>query len=416
MGCRAALFLVGLAACGARTGLEVPHDAADGGGGAGAADGGSGGGAGPHLCEELLPTTPAHVRLPYSGASVRSAALVAPTGVPGKACVISDLENDDGSFGYAHACFAAWSDWPGSLGTASVTNGVRGGISAAEGQSFGFAALVGDLGEEGVRYGLDNAPDVPMYLSFTGQMPGHRAVFFARGAAHYAAGLAAQVGEVERLTLARFSAFGATPVGEIACARGPIAARAVVDPTEVVVATSSGREFGRCGDAGDIDVPTRVQVIAATSAGGQELRYESVHPFPVTSVALLRGEAGGSTVVWDAGGRVSLVRLGPGGPLAPAVAVAQGSRGKVAAARHGDDALVAYVRSGAGGDQTIEVVSIDPKGELRALGSLDTDAAPWLDGLDVLVEPERGEVIVAYVGLVGSNVRAFARRLDCRAK
>jgi hypothetical protein len=401
-------------ACGARTGLEVVKE--ERGEGGESPDGGGGaGGEPPILCEDdLVATTPAHVRLPHGDAAVRTLEIVHPPSAPGLACVVSDVANEDGSWDVAHGCFEAWSAWPGSLGTAFLTPGSDGGIAATEG-AVGYGIVVGSRSGASLSAAFEVPPNdnAVSWNQFAMPTTGHRAAFLARspGGSHFA-GLAAITDDAERLEVVRL---GQTtePLGEIACARGPIAADAVASVDVLVIATGNGLEFDRCGQAIDLEPPSRLQVLALAPGGGTELRYEALHDAPIVDVRATAGDAGAVWVAWESGGAVSLVSVAPSGPVAAPVLVAKGSRGAIALATRQGEPIVASVHKVAGEEPEISVMRVTAAGDVELLGRFDTAGARWLRDLDLLVDPKTGHVIVAYVGQIGSNERAFARRLEC---
>jgi hypothetical protein len=383
-------------------------EAPDGGGGAG--------GEPPILCEDdLVPTTPAHVRLPHGDATVVSLEILRPPSAPSLACVVSDVKNDDGSWDVAHGCFEAWTAWPGSLGTASLTFGSDGGIAATEGGT-GFAVLIGSSSGSPLNAAYEVAPfdNSVSWSPFAMEEGDHRAVFVTRSpTGSYFAGLAQVSDDAERLQIARIGPQITEPLGEVSCARGPIAAEAVASDNELVIATANGLEFDRCGDGGDLAPPSRLQVLALAPSGGTELRYEAIHETPVIDVRTVASENGAVWVAWESAGAVSLLEVGPGGPLSAPTLVAAGSRGAIALATRNGEPLVATVHMTMGKDPEISVLRVTEPGELELLGRFDTGGARWLRDLDLLVDPYTGHVIVAYVGQIGSNERAFARRLEC---
>ncbi len=403
------------AACGARTGLEVVKE--ERGEGGESPDGGGGaGGEPPILCEdELVPTTPAHIRLPHGGAAVRSLEIVRPPSAAGFACIVSDVANDDGTWDVAHGCFEAWGAWPGSLGTAFLTAGSDGGVAATEGAA-GYGMVVGSRSGASPSAAFEVPPNDNSVSWNQLVMPstGHRAAFLARspGGEHFA-GLAEITEKTERLGVFRVGPQSTEPLGEIACAEGPIAAEAVASHDELVIATANGLEFDRCDQAADLEPPSRLQVLALAPGGGTELRYEALHDAPVVDVRAMAGDAGATWIAWESGGAVSLVSVGPSGPEAAPVLVAEGSRGAIALAERHGEPIVATVHKAMGQEPEISVLRVTAEGDVELLGRFDTLGARWLRDLDLVVEPSTGHVIVAYVGQIGSNERAFARRLEC---
>ena len=406
------LLLGGTIACGARTGLEIP-DQAEGGGGAELGGGGAGGEA-PTPCE-ITATQSAHLRLPFAGSVARTLGIVRATSAPQTACVATDVLNEDGTWSIAHGCFPAWGPWPGSLGMATLEDGLDGGLAVAEGRLYGFALLQGALGAAGARAALDVMPSSSSMSWSEVSGGGNRAVFLAPGpgGTHFA-GLASVDGTSERLSVTRASAEAPVSLGEIGCAQGPISAGGVAVAQDLVVGMASGREFDRCGDGGAPESPTRLQVLSLSPNGGTDLRYESIHDTPVTDVRVVSDGEDGVWTAWDAGGSVSLVPVGPGGPRTAAQVVAHGSRGSIALAKRGDSLLVAYVPAVKNKAPEVYVMEVAPGAEPRLFGKLDTIGSTWLRDLDLLVDPATGSVIVAYVGLMGPNERAFAKRFDCK--
>ncbi len=411
------LLLGGGIACGARTGLEVPRDAEGGGGEGGTGGTGGTGGEEVRLCEELLPTQSAHVRLPVSNADVATLEMVRPVAAPSVACIAMDIGNEDGSWDLGHGCFDAWGPWPGSLGMALLQEGQQGGVAAAEGMNAGFTALLGNVDAGPARAVFDVSMFSAGSLSNVWLEAGpNRAVFLARSDdGPYFGGIARQLGTTERLAVQRIGADGHVSLGEIACAGGPIAAEGVDMPNELVVATTSARAFDGCNDVGVIGLPTRLQVLGLGRGGGTDLRFESLHDYPITDTRIVRGDGDDVWVGWDSGGSISVVHVGPEGALAPATQVTAGSHGTMAIARRSGELLVAYVP--ATKDNTapdVRVLRVGSDSEPVLLGEFDTEGSTWLRDLELLVDPVSGSVIVAYVGLMGPNERAFARRLECR--
>jgi hypothetical protein len=154
--------------------------------------------------------------------------------------------------------------------------------------------------------------------------------------------------------------------------------------------------------------------VALARGGGSTLLFEVDHDVPVIDVNAVAGEAEDVWVAWESGGAVSLASVGPGGAEAPPIRVAEGSRGAVALARRGDAPVLAYVETPPNGEPVIRVVEARGPDGIRVLGELDTMGATWLRDLEMVVDPATGDLIVAYVGRIGSNERAFARRLACR--
>jgi hypothetical protein len=406
------LLLGGGIACGARTGLEVP-DRGEGGGGSDLGGGGAGG-------EEQTPceitaTQSAHLRLPFGGSIARSLGIVKATSAPQTACVATDIVNEDGTWSVAHGCFDAWGPWPGSLGMAILEDGLDGGLAVAEGRIYGFALLQGAHGEAGARAALDVMPNASSMSWAEVSGGGNRAVFLTPGpgGTHFA-GLSTLAGNSERLDVLRISAEAPVPLGEIACAQGPISASGVAVAQDLVVGMSSGREFDRCSDKGEPEAPTRLQVLSISPNGGTDLRFESVHDNPVTDVRVVSDGEDGVWAAWDAGGSVSLVPVGPGGPRAAAQVVTQGSRGSIALAKRGDSLLVAFVPAMKNKNPEVHVLEVVPGEAPRLFGKLDTVGSTWLRDLELLVDPVSGSVIVGYIGLMGPNERAFAKRFDCK--
>lgn len=411
------VVLAGGIACGARTGLPVPdEDQARGGGGAAAAGGGgAGGGVDPVTCEDLVPSLPAHVRLPNGAATVISVEMVRPPGAQGLACIVSDVANDDGTWDVAHGCFEAWGAWPGSLGMAFLTDGADGGVAATEGRQGGYAILVGSHAGAMPRVSLDVPPTQSevTWKSLSMQALGHRATLLARAPdGAFFGGLARPNGEAERLEVFQIDPPSPVSLGEIACATGPLSAAAVAIKDKVVIATSTGEEGEGCATTATPGPPNGLRVIALDRAGGREMLYEAWYADPVVDVAAVEVEDD----IWlarDGGGAASMIRLGADGLVAQPVTIGKQTRGAVALARRGDSVAAAFVARDSGGETFIGVVELDPDGAVKELGRLATQDAPWLRDLELVADPSSGSLIVAYVGRIGANERAFAWRLGC---
>lgn len=408
------LILGGGLACGARTGLEVPYDRAQGGG---APDGGGGsGGADVVRCDELTATPAAHVRLPNNSATVLSVEIVRPPSAPGLVCVVSDVVNDDGSWTVAHGCFEAWGIWPGSLGTAFLAQGSDGGVAATEGRAFGYAILLGNLHTPDLLAALDVAPNesaVP-WTSVAMQAPGFRPAFMSRAPdGAFFGGLSHVEQDAERLDVVQVEGPGVLHLGEIACAHGALSADAISRNDDIVVVTSTGHAIGACPVDDSLAPPNRLHVVSLGRGGGTELLFETEHAAPVVDARAVAGDADRIWVGWESGGAVMLASIGPKGAEAPPITVAEGSAGAIALARRDHTPVMAYAELRPDGEPIIRVVEVHGAGDIRLLGELDTDGATWLRDLEMVVDPSTGSIVVAYVGRIGTSERAFARRLSC---
>lgn len=410
------LVLGGTVACGARTGLPVPDDDGSEGGETSSSKGGAGaGGAEPIICDDLVPSTPAHVRLPNGAATVLSVEMVRPPSAPGLACIVSDVANDDGTWDVAHGCFEAWASWPGSLGMAFLSDGTEGGVAATEGRKAGYAILLGSGSGATPRATFDVPPTQSEvgWMSLPMQATGHRATFVARAPdGAFFGGLARRQADVERLEVIQIDPQSPLFMGEIACASGPIAAAAVATTDDIVIVSSTGEALTDCPTALAPGPPSGLQVLALGRAGGAEVWYDAWYTSPVLDVAAITHE-GSVWVARDSGGAASVIALGPGGAAAAPITIGKQTRGAVALAPRGHSVAAAFVQDGPGGAASIGVVEIDAEGDVHELGQLDTTDAPWVRDLEIIVEPGTGSLIVSYVGLIGTNERAFAWRLGC---
>jgi hypothetical protein len=416
----AAASLIASSACGARTELEPWHRRAPSDGGSGGSGGGAEGGAGGEAsCDDRV-TNPAHVRLHKGGSVVLDVDLVSPRQVPELACIVSEVDEPTVGPAIASACFEAWSTWPGSLGMAELMPGNTGGLAAAQGVDLAMSLLAGDLDTQSPP-GPRVAFDVSLYATSIPWTPldpfsRHRAAFLTRTSeGKLVGGLAGVAQGAEQLRIALMAPNEIETVGPIACALGAVSADVVALGERVVVATSSGGPISRCGEEGFLPAH-RLQVIGLNGGGGIELLFEAVHQVPLGNVRIARADEEQVWVAWHAAGAISVALVGPAGPTIATRLVTERSVGPVAIAMRGEEAVVGSLEpKGPGMPPDVVVHAVDFSGDVRELGRFGTADAPWIADLDLLVAPDGTSVLAAYVGMVGTSARAFARRLDCPA-
>lgn len=437
----AAVGLVFLAACGARSSLR-DLGATTGGGNGSTTTGSGGSGGGPSLfCSTLVAREP-RVELPVrTGATAARDPLLQLVfkGVV-VALVRSEMSNAKGKLPGVIDAFRLepWSAWPpitppavrvsDSVADASFVSSVEymapgtfdvsfKRFSAIEANGCGFSELYGVLPEatlsgdalvSSTTTGQAPCGDVPLSVATTGD----GTPFFASDAT------LANSGPSSRTMIAQFA--GSNPDGitllEPACASTHFVADVLTDAAGFHFVHSAS---GPCGTSGAGLANRLVLHRVEGGSDASSVVYEGVDDVVYTRLLprqgghwLLYRESGASALVQPPG---MALQLGSDGTPGASFAVTDAGTDRMAAASFGDGFLVAFVDSLESSAPRIIVRVYSSQGTLQAQTSFATTDA-WLNGdrLTLTPSPDATSFLVGWTG-TGPNPAMFVRRFDCES-